>query len=336
MATFSIPDNTKGIIDDLTNGTAFDDSLSGQLSTLRTDLAGIAAKKVEYSTVMGSFSPTTTQFDNVVLAVDETPLTLDDFSSLDIRDSSGVPFSAEMKQALVGLPRGMTGMFRNHVTSHFANLSDRMSLYASSQSVRNALGQSAGCGGLVENFGSILSTGKEAYAGFFAAKNDIQNVFTEVKQIKTQIQSEINTFDDKVVQILTGRVNNTILSRVVKGTGLQDQVDAILIEGGFAKDSATATQVRSEIAVFLTPTLNNFFNKKASVNSAVAKISAGRASIFDMIGRELTHANQATSLLRKLGAANAMQNLFKTNECIQTLIGFVGRDGFIGRLGTSI
>lgn len=243
---------------------------------------------------------------------------------------SKIPFLAsDQRESLVGKPAGLLSNLQAHAEGQFASITDNLSLYTTHQSVQNAMGNSQGCGGLTEHFGSIMSMGQ----GIAAAVKGAKGAIDEMKAWKNQYQSELNSFDENAIGILTGKINNPVLSRLVKGSGLHDQLDKILKEGGIAKDSEQAQQIRQEIGERLTPNLNDFYNKKSKVNEEVAKINEARGGILGQVSKELTVLNKATTTLRRLGAANSLQGLFKANECAQTLLGFVASSNFLGKLG---
>ncbi len=313
---FEITDNTKSIMDDLESGAAFDTSMLGDLGSLNGQWAGLAA---DQDTLFGSFSPIHGSFDGLE---DSTPMTEEELASY-------AGLDADQKAALVGKPKGLLTNLQAQAETQFKSITDNLSLYTTHQSVQNAMGNSQGCGGLTEHFGSIMSMGQ----GIAGAVKSAKGAIDQLKLAKAQIQGEIDSFDENAIGILTGKINNTVLSRLVKGSGLHDQLDKILEEGGIAKDSEQAQQIRQEIGERLTPNLNDFYNKKSKVNEEVAKINEARGGILGQVSKELTVLNKATTTLRRLGAANSLQGLFKANECAQTLLGFVASSNFLGKLG---
>lgn len=320
---FNITQNTKDIMNDLEVGNAFDDTQVNQLSAMAGEWSGLHQQQ---DNLFGTYSP----IHGVLQDFESTaPLTLSDVDNLVDKNGAPITLSAAEKQSLIGKPRGFMTSFENHVRDQFSSLTDNIGLYSTHQSVRNAMGNTEGCGSLADHFGSIMTMGQQLGNMVQNAKN----IISDFKAMKTQIQSEINDFDQNAVGVLTGKINNTVLSNLVVGSGLHDQLDKILVDSGIAPDSVAAQEIREEIGERLTPQLNDFYNKKAAVNSEVEKINKERGGLLGQIGKEVATMDKATTTLRRLGAANSLQSLFKTNECVQTLMGFVGQSGFIGKLG---
>lgn len=303
-------------MDDLGSGKAYDTTMLTDLGSMNGQWSGLAA---EQDTLFGTYSPIRGSFDGIE---DTSPMTETDVASIpDLSDDE--------RSAMVGRPRGVLSNLQQRAGEQYGELADNLSLYTTHQSVQNAMGNSRGCAGLSEHFGSVMAMGQ----GIAANVRNANNAITEFRQYKTQVQSEINSADENAIGLLTGRVNNTILSRLVVGSGLHDQLDNILIDAGIAKDSATAQEIRNAIGARLTPNINNFYNKKSKANEAVTEFNKKKGGILGQVSKELTVLNKATKVLRTLGAANSMQGLFKANECAQTLLGFVGNASFLGKLG---
>lgn len=311
-----IDDSTKSIMSDLENGTAFDTSILEGMGSMNDMWNDLDARQDD---LFGSFSPIRGCFEGML---DDSPMTLE--------DAQNIPgLNTEQQSALVGKAKGVMSNLQSHVEGQFKNITDNLTLYTTHQSVQNAMGSSEKCGGLTEHFGTLMSVGQGISGAIKSAKSTIGE-FTAMKQ---QIQNEISNFDENAIGILTGKVNNTVLARVVKGTGIHDQIDDILTQSGIAKTSTQAAAIRAEIGQHLTPTLNGFFNKKTKLNEEVKAINDQRNGIMGQIGKELAVLDKATTTLRRLGAANSLKSLFKVNECAQTLMGFVGSSGFLGKLG---
>jgi hypothetical protein len=313
---FEITNNTKSIMDDLETGAAFDTTMLDDMGSLNGQWAGLHA---EQDTLFGTYSPIHGSFEGLE---DSTPMTEEQLSSIAGLDD-------DQKASLVGKPNGLLTNLQSHAQGQFKSITDNLSLYTTHQSVQNALGNSQGCGGLSEHFGSIMAQGQGIAAAVKAARVAID----DLKQYKTQVQSEIDSFDENAIGILSGNVNGTIMAKLVKGSGLHDQIDGILMDAGIAKDSAQAQEIRAKIGERLTPNINDFYNKKSKANAEVKKINDARGGILGQISKELTVLNKATTTLRRLGAANNLQGLFKANECAQTLLGFVASSNFLGKLG---
>jgi len=315
---FVIDQNTQDIMDEIETGAAFDRSIINFLESMEDQWGALES---EQDTLFGRFSPIRGAFSGLT---DPTPLTLEDIENLNLRDDAG-----QLLESLVDRPRGPLLALKNQAETQFQELSDNITLYASHQRVQNAMGMNTGCDALSKHFGTITELGQTIA---FAVR-DTQVAIEEMRRLKTQLQSEIDRFDDNVINLLTGRVSGTILSEVVRGSGLYDQIDNILIEAGIADDSAEAQEIRSEVGRLLDPSLIPFFDQKTITNREVRKINNERLGIFGQIGREVQQFDAALTTLRKLGAANSLQGLFQANECIQTLMGFVATTPFLNKLG---
>ncbi len=318
---FNITQNTKDIMNDLKQGNAFNIPSTGTLSAVADDWQNIYTNQ---ENEFGLYSPL---YDKLEPLVSNEPLGPIDVANL--TDGSGNPLEADEKQALIGKAKGFITSFSGHLGNRVNNLAEDISLYATHQSVSNALGESNNCGGLTDHFGSIIAMGGQVSQLI----NDAKGAIDTFKAAKAQIQGEINDFDQNAIGILTGKINNTVLSNLVKGSGLYDQLDGIFTASGIAKNSTQAQEIRNEIAGHLTPSLNDFYHKKSAVNEEVEQVTQAREGVLGSIGKELHVWDKAISTLRRLGNANALQSLFKTNECVQTLMGFVGQSGFISKLG---
>lgn len=339
MTALTISDSTVSVMNDLDAGTAFNTSLVTDLGTLSTSFSGVAAAQSSYQSAMGAFSPTMLNFGAISGATDTTPLAASDFTVIDFGTdaTTGDPIvpNAATTTALTGLPKGMLSLLQSHVTSQFANLTDNMSLFASSQSVANALGTSTGCGSLTDHFGSIISQGQDVTSGLQASQQSMTSGLPAVQQAKTAAQSAITASDTNILSMLSGKISPTVLAQAVPGTGLYDQLDGMIAAGSFTGTTADAASLKNTVAASLPSTVSNFYAQKATVNTAAASIASQQSTIFNMVGNELTTITDATTTLRKLGTANAVQSLFKNNECIQALMGFVATDSFIANLGIS-
>lgn len=318
-----ISENTQQMMEDIETGAAFDTSMLTTLDSMKDQWPILAT---EQDTLFGTYSPIYGMFDGLA---DETPLSLADIDNLDITGVGGEPLTEAEKAALVDRPSGPLAALRQQAETQFSGIVDNISLYASHQRVQNAMGKNTGCNALSDHFGSITDMGQRVSGLVDGAKNAID----EFRLLKTQVQSEIDSFDTNVINILTGRVNGTILSNLVAGTGLHDQIDKVLIDAGIADDSQDAIDIRSQVGEFLTPALDNFFSKKGSVNSTVSDINNERGGIMGQISKEATVFDEALTTLKKLGAANSLSGLFAANECIQTLMGFVATTPFLNKLG---
>lgn len=314
-------------MDDVESGAAFDRSIITKLDGMMDEWVNVAAQE---NTLFGSFSPAKGKFTGLA---DETPYSLEDLDNLDLTDSAGAPIvlSDAEKTLLLDEPKGALSGLRKQMDSQFGSLVDNIKLYSSHQRVKNAMGQGTGCGELSNHFGSITGLGQQISNTVFEVKNAID----QVKLLKTQIQSEIDSFDTNVINLLTGRINGTILSQIVAGTGLHDQLDNILQESGIASDSIDAEEIRTQVGELLNDNLTNFFSKKSAVNEGMENITKEKGGILKQIGTEKAVLDTALTTLRKLGDASSITGLFKSNECIQTLMGFVGTDSFLNKLGAS-
>lgn len=323
--------NTQSIMDDIENGTAFEDNISGVLDSVLDEWSAIGA---DSDNIFGTFS------EHSIKGIFKT---VADSSPMDLTDLGGIEGSID---ALVGQPKGILNSFSGHVKNKFTTITDDLTTYTTTQSIENALkgatfedggsggdtgggdagGAGGACGSLTKHFGSIMEVGNKISGMVDLAKNTV----TEFKQLKTQIQSEIDSLDDNIVGLLTGQVNNTILSRVVKGTGLHDQLDNILNEAGLATNDIS--RIKNEASQLLTPNLNNFFNKKSKISEEIGAIAGEKGNILNQVAGELAVFDQALTTMKKFGLANALQSLFSFNECAQALLGAVGSSGFIGKL----
>ena len=317
------------MMDDVESGAAFDRSMLDRIDSMNAEWANLTSQQ---SSLFGTFSPIFGKFEGLV---DSTGYTLENLDNLILKDRSGnlITLTDAQKAQLVDQPKGVLTNLRRQAEGQFNNLVDNIKLYSSHQRVKNAMGKSSGCGELSTHFGSIADLGQRVSGTIVAFKNALD----EVKLIKTQIQSEITAFDTNVINLLTGRINGTILSQLVAGSGLHDQIDNILQESGIAHDSTEATQIRTQIGGLLNGNiaLTNFFDKKRLVNEVMAKINNERGGIVRQVGEEKGVFNTALTTLRKLGNASAIAGMFKSSECIQTLMGFVGTDSFLNKLGAA-
>lgn len=321
-----ISDNMKEMMEDLESGDAFDKALLTKLSSMDGEWSNLISQQ---DNLFGKYSPIRGCFEGLA---DSNPLTLEDIDEMELFDRDGAPITLtdEQKEALVDRPRGVLTMIRGQAESQFNDLVDNMTLYSSNQRVQTALGNSNGCGALGEHFGTITDFGNRIADNV----TSVENAINDYKMLKTQVQSEIDAFDDNVINFLTGRVNGTIIANLVRGSGLHDQIDGILQDAGIANDSNEAAEIRAEIGSLLDQhSLNNLFAKKTKANEEVAKLDKERGGIIGQIGKEVVVFDKALTTLRKLGAANSVSGLFKTNECIQTLMGFVATTPFLNKLG---
>ena len=326
MTIMPISDNMKEMMEDLESGNAFDKSILTDIGSMNDEWINLSNNQ---DTMFGIYSPIYGCFEGLS---DSSPMSLNDIEDMILVNSAGNPIvlSEDQKEALIGRPKGVLSMLEDQADKQFGDLVDNMTIYSSHQNVQTAMGNSNGCGALSDHFGTITDFGNRIALNV----REVDNAVEHFKQLKQQLQSEIDAFDDNVINLLTGRINGTILANLVKGSGLHDQIDNILQEAGIADDSQEAADIRSEIGILLTQhDLAEFFGKKTKVNEEVTKLDKERGGIVEQIGKEAVVFNNALTTLRKLGAANSVSGLFKTNECIQTLMGFVATTPFLNKLG---
>jgi hypothetical protein len=322
-----INDTTKDIINSVADGSAFDRSMQGHVDDLRSTWAGI-----NQSTTFGNRSPLSGLIDDLL---DNTPFNSGDTTALQVFDRGGNPItlSSDIKNALVGKPKGALANISYQMESQINNFMDNVKTFSSHQQVLNSLGEGSGCSSLEKTFGSIAAFGQNVAN----MARDAKNIVNDVIQLKNQIQSEINNFDTNVIGILTGQINGTILSELVVGTGLFDQIDKILLDSGIAENSPEAAEIRQDISDLLGqhPEVADFQVTKDLSYQQLKLLKDEAGEIIRQIGEEDVTLNGALVKLRRVSDGLTMLGLFKASPCVQTLVGFNGTDAFVSKLGSA-
>ena len=194
------------IMEDVETGDAFDKSMLTKLDSMASEWENLATQEND---LFGSFSPIKGMFAGLA---DDTPYSLQDLDELTLKDRTGAPItlSDSQKQQLLDQPKGILTNLRSQAESQFGSIMDNIKLYSSHQKVKNAMGQGSNCSEMADHFGSITEMGQRVADTVDLVKNTVD----EFKMLKTQIQSEIDTFDNNVINILSGRINGTILSNI--------------------------------------------------------------------------------------------------------------------------
>lgn len=319
-----ITENAKSVISDLASGDAFDRSMQDGVDGLASEWSGL-----DQSSLFGSRSPLHGSLDEMF---DNTPHDIASIGSLDISDRLGAPItlSTDATNSLIGTPKGALSSISQQMGSQVDGLMDNLKVFSSHQQTLNDLGEGAGCSSMNDTFGTITAFGKS----ISDTAKSVNNAINSFKQLKTQLQSEITNFDNNVIGILTGQINGTVLSELVAGSGLHDQIDKILEDSGIAQNSSEAQQIKSDVSAALTnPELIDFFVTKNLTFQNIKQLKNEAGEIIHQISKEKLSIDSALTKLRQVSDGLTMLGMFKSNPCVQTIVGFNGTDNFISKLG---
>lgn len=319
-----ITENAKSVISDLASGDAFDRAMQAGVDGLASEWGGL-----DQNNLFGNRSPLHGSLDEMF---DDTPHDIASIGSLDISDRLGEPISLPQDAAnsLIGTPKGALSSISQQMGSQVDGLMDNLKVFSSHQQTLNDLGEGTGCSSMNNTFGTIAAFGKSISD---TARN-VTNSINSFKQLKAQLQSEITNFDNNVIGILTGQINGTVLSELVAGSGLHDQIDKILEDSGIAQNSAEAQQIKSDVGAALTnPELMDYFVTKDLTYQNLKQLKNEAGEIVRQIGTEKITIGSALTKLRQVSDGLTMLGMFKSNPCVQTVVGFNGTDNFISKLG---
>lgn len=322
-----INDTTKDIINAVADGSAFSNTMKSRIDSLATDW-----QTLDQNNLFGNRSPLHGILDDVVSTA---PIDQSYLDTLDIQDRNGAPITLanDVKQKLLGKPRGALSGLSVQMGDQINNIVDSVKIFSAHQSVLNSLGEGQNCSSMESTFGSIASFGQQVSN----IANQGLNALNDFKALKTQLQSEITNFDSNVIGILSGHINGTILSNLVVGSGLNDQIDKIIVDSGIGANSAEALQIRQDVGALLsgnTELVDYFVTKNLTLQN-LQSIRNEAGEIIRQIGTEKITLDNALTKLKRVSDGLTMLGLFKSNPCVQTIVGFNGTDDFISKLGSA-
>ncbi len=331
MSMAPVPDSVKGIMTNLETNTAFADLITADIDAAITKLA--PKKNIG---LLGRYSPL---YRGVADVADDATYTLSELNALTgLKDRDGNPLTltSDVKTALVGKKKGIASMLSVQAKTQFTGLEENLMLYASAQSADNALGNTQGCGSLNDHFGSVAEIGHAARDSFVQNGNLIDANWNDMITLKNNNQGAINTMDYAIMALLNGKINSTVYNQADYGSGIYDQVDTMLAEGGYTGTTADRATLKTQIDGLLPAGgVASFFDKKIASGVAAQAMASHRGAVMNTVGKEATSRAKSLTTLKRLGSARAISNMFENNECMQTLLGFVGTPALLANLGGS-
>jgi hypothetical protein len=309
-----IDDGLKGIIQDMEGGTAFNRGLEGTVQGVGSRLSGVAARvPTNLDLMAGHFQSRAADIGN------------------------------RMTASVTQVNR-----FGEHITDHFNKLSDNINLFASSQRMENAMSGKAenSCGDMHSFFGSITQEGPSLMDKIrdtveFAASSfdQVNAIYGELKQqvdfarggmlqnIERELAVQVDDAKRLVLVDLKGQleVSFNTMAREGRDALIADAIDAI--EDSTRKGEAE--KLRDDIRARDDAVEASFLD----MDKQASEIDAKQAELGKMMDSEQAKVTNATKRLTTLGAASSMRSLYKSDPCVQTLMGYVGSDSLLGKMG---
>lgn len=304
---------TRGVFEALEGGTAFDRSLENQITSVGNRLGSIS---------------------------DQLP-------------SDFVAVSPDIQNMITGVPSRITstidqvGPFSEHVASQFDGLGQNLSLFSSSQKLENEMAgeDSNACGSMHDFFGSITEEGP-SLIGQIGQKSDsllatVQQFKTAYADLQSSIQSAKGVLEGAIQDEIAATADQAKISQL---QGLLGQVQS-QFGTGYASDRSSlvasaldmlSTSRKSSVTAAATSmgNLDTLLSSHASSISGLAdEIETHGGALGSIVDSEQGQMQNAVSRLTTLGEASSMQSLFRTNPCVQTLLGYVGTDALLSKLG---
>lgn len=307
-------EGTRAVFDELEAGTAFNRALEDQIGEMGSRLeATFADLPTEFNAVSSDIA------NRITGLADSMPATLEKIAP-----------------------------FAEHVTNQFNGLAQNIGLFSSAQRLENEMAGSEdtnACGDMHDFFGSLTQAGPtrigdmnvganaiiDRLQQFKTAYADLQSIVqTARSDIQTALQSEISATNDsgKVSQLqgLLSRVQSEFASGPATArTGLLDEAKALLTGA-----RQTAVEARGTAMQAIDQSLEEH---SSEIDSAAGTLGTLGDELGDIVAGEKEKLSQATKRLTTLGEASSIRSLFSSNPCAQTLLGYVGTDSLLSKLG---
>lgn len=314
---FGIDAKTVGIMDELASGTAFNRAFEGTIGTVKTTVEG------------------------VLPAVQGLPATINGVSS-------------EIMNSIQGLDSKITSAidsmtsFIPHVTSQFDNLASNIDLFSSSQGLKNALSGGTSCSSMHDFFGSITKEGPDLIGSFGEMAGQLTDGISSFTQLGTDLQGAIGSTQTQLVSSIQNEITlATGLGDTAKVTQLQGILSDVQSQFSTGVESLRSDLVDQASSLLTGTNLSSLatqaqamFDIDLGISQGADLISGlagdfelGGSSLSDMIAGETSKLTESTDQLVQYGEATAMQSLFGNDKCVQTLLGYVGSDSFLSKLG---
>lgn len=308
-----IDDHLIGVFSEFEGGTAFNRGLETDISGLQTKFGGIG--------------------DRIPQNLD---LLADQFASKVSTIGSRYTASA---QRLEG--------FAAHVSDHFDHIADNMSLFSSSQQLENSLSNAKenSCGDMHSIFGSITQEGPSAIKSMSANIDLALRTFDEVKTTYTELQQEVASVRTGLLANLNQQIALEVsdAKRLVmvdlKGQ-LENQFNTAkrqIRDDLVASVIAQTTDVRNQAASTLRDGLRMRDDAVEGVVSTMdryaSEMSAQETTLGNLITNEKAKILAATKRLTQFASAANIRSLVNSDPCVQTLMGYVGSDSLLRKLG---
>jgi hypothetical protein len=305
---------TVGIMDDLASGAAFDRTFETTIGDIKTTMEGSIA------------------------TIQSLPTTI-----------NGV--SGDIMSKVQGLDTMVSGAidkvapFLDHVTSQFDNLAGNLDLFASSQGLKNALAGAESCDSMHDFFGSITQEGPELMNQLGSLTSDLTSGIDQFKALGDSLQTSISDTQSQLVSSLQSEISTTtdsakltqlngLLTQVQSsfGTAVGDVRAGVIEQASSLLSGANLSSLTTKATQMLG--IDSSISSGADAISGIAgNIDLGGSGLTDLLTGEQNKLTDAVSQLTTLGDAQAVQSLFGSNKCVQTLLGYVGTDSFLGKLG---
>jgi hypothetical protein len=306
-----LDENTKEVINLLETGTAFNVNADSTIVAVRSTLSSFTAPAM-----VGVDSSITSTMNSTQQAIRSLGNQIPDFSA--------------------------------HVQQQFESLPDKISLFASSQGLSNAMSGSTGCDSLHTWFGSL--TGQSGQVGGALSmvsdfKRNVVDQMQKVQNVYTALRTSVGDAKDRII----GNLQFQLVDAATSAQAGDIQAAITKVENLFLNADANARQaIAAEATALLSAdraaVVNSFAEamgiQDTSLSQAVTQFSAvtngvviDASALTQEILNENTLVEEATNKLITLGQASGMRSLFKGNTCVGTLMGYVGTDALLKRLG---
>ncbi len=309
-----IDDQTKGIIEELQGGTAFNRSFETTITTAHTALSGLTSQIPQTLTLLE------TSVQNTISGIaDRVSASVDKVAS-----------------------------FADHVASHFDNISDNIAKFASAQRLDNAMASSPdenACGSMHDHFGSITTEGPSLISQVQSGISTALDTFNEVRSAYADLQSAVASVRTGLItqlqQELAIELDNAKRTALTAAqTAITNQMNSAIRS---VRESLTSTSVniltgsrKTNAEALQTSMQSHDVSAANAVTQATTAISTIESKATDLKNRaesEVQAAEDAVSKLTTLGNASSIKSLFGSDACVQTLLGYVGSDSLLSKLG---
>lgn len=303
------------VMDAIENGTAFDRTLETTVSGLSDKLGTINAAISDVGSVVNAVNPA------LVAKVTGIANTLSSITD-------------------------KVGQFGSHVTDMFDTIPDRLSTFSSHQGLKNALEKKAqSCDSMKDFFGSITDVGKGLVSGMDGHTEGLLQSVNDFKALTVELQTVVADTKSSLSNAINAEIS--LIPASDRKTQLQNALTAI--ENQFSSGDHSAREglvenvknlftgaAKEQINGLAIPMFNKDFDVISSANKAESHstgLGENATKLKDMIDGENGKMQQAEQKLLKFAQASSISSMFKGDPCVNTLMGHIGTDNLLKKLG---